>query len=354
MSRQRRPLVLTAQADLLDDLLGAAAAVGVAVDVAVDLGACRPLWTSAPLVLVGDDLAPALPETGLGPRPGVLLVGRGSPDDDAWAGAARVGAEDAVSLPAGEALLAERLTEAVEKPGEAKVVAVVSGCGGAGGSVTAAALALVAAAGREPAWLVDLDPLGGGADAGLGVELETGVRWADLGATAGRISAGALWDAVPVVEGVAVVACDGRSPDEPAPSAVRTVLAAARREGGTVVLDLPRHPTSAREQALAAADDVVVVVPAEVRAVLAARQVVRRFGALAPRSWALVRKVAAGVPPQEVARGLGMPLAGELDAEQAVRAAALCGRPAAMVRGTALAEVCRHLLDELAPGRGTA
>ena len=58
MNGAHRPLVVTGQTDLLDDLLGAAAAVGVAVDVAVDLSACRPQWTSAPLVLVGDDIAP--------------------------------------------------------------------------------------------------------------------------------------------------------------------------------------------------------------------------------------------------------------------------------------------------------
>ena len=348
----RRPLVLTADAGLLDDVLGAAAAVGVAVDVAVDPGACRPLWNLAPLVVVGDDLAPALSDAGVRPRSGVLLVGRGSPGNDAWAGAARVGAEDAVSLPAGEALLAERLTEAVEPAGEEKVVAVVSGCGGAGGSVTAAALALVAAR-QEPAWLVDLDPLGGGADVGLGIELDGGVRWAGLGVTSGRISTRALRDAVPSVDGVAVVACDGGGQDDPAPPAVRAVLAAAKREGGTVVVDLPRHVTPARDEALTTADEVVVVLPAEVRAVLAARQVLRRFGPVTPALRALVRKVDGGVPPRDVAGSLGLALGGELEHEPAVRAAALRGRPAAMVRGTALADVCRHLLDTVAPHRGT-
>ena len=60
MTGERRPLVVTADAELLDDVLGVAAAVGVAVDVAVEPGACGPQWTTAPLVLLGVDLAPAL------------------------------------------------------------------------------------------------------------------------------------------------------------------------------------------------------------------------------------------------------------------------------------------------------
>ena len=71
MTGERRPLVVTADAELLDDVLGVAAAVGVAVDVAVEPGACRPQWTTAPLVLLGVDLAPALAGTAAAaPAPG--------------------------------------------------------------------------------------------------------------------------------------------------------------------------------------------------------------------------------------------------------------------------------------------
>jgi len=344
MNGAHRPLVVTGQTDLLDDLLGAAAAVGVAVDVAVDLSACRPQWTSAPLVLVGDDIAPAFVDPYVHPRAGVLLVSRDSPGKEAWADAARIGAEDVLVLPTDEAALVERLADAVEPAEAARVVAVMPGCGGAGGSVTAAALALVAAGKAEAAWLVDLDPLGGGADAGLGAELASGVRWGDLSSTAGRVSPRALRDALPSVHGVAVLACD--TTDDLAPAAVRTVLAAARRGGGTVVIDMPRHLTAAVEQALAAADDVIVVVPAEVRAVLAARQLLRRVTALSPDPRIVVRKVPGGVPAEEVARGLGLRLAGRVDDEPEVRAALLAGRPEGLVQGTALGELCDRLLDD--------
>lgn len=344
MNGPRRPLVVTGQTELLDDLLGAAAAVGVAVDVAVDLGGCRPQWTSAPLVLVGSDLAPSFVDAPVHPRAGVFLVSRGSPGDEAWADAARAGAEEVLTLPADEAALVERLADAAEPAGAARVVAVLPGCGGAGGSVTAAALALVAAGKGCGAWLVDLDPLGGGADAGLGAELASGVRWGDLSTTAGRVSPQVLRDALPSVHGVAVLACD--TAEDLAPAAVRTVLAAARRGGSLVVIDLPRHLTAAGEQALAAADDVVVVVPAEVRAVLAARQLLRRTTPLNPEHRIVVRKVPRGVPALEVARGLGLRLAGEVDDEPEVRAALLAGRPEDLVRGTALGQLCHRLLDD--------
>lgn len=347
MNGPRRPLVVTGETELLDDLLGAAAAVGVAVDVGVDLSACGPQWTSAPLVLVGDDVVPAFVDACLHRRAGVLLVSRGSPGDAAMAGAARIGAEDMLVLPGDEAALVERLADAAEPAGAGRVVAVIPGCGGAGASATAAALALVAAGRGEAAWLVDVDPLGGGADAGLGAELASGIRWSDLSTTAGRVSPQVLRDALPSVNGVAVLACD--TADDLAPAAVRAVLAAARRGGGSVVIDLPRHLMTAGEQALAAADDVVVVVPAEVRAVLAARQLLRRTIPLNPAHRVVVRRVSDGVPAEEVARGLGLRFAGEVDDEPDVRAALLAGRPEGLVQGTTLGELCHGLLDDRVP-----
>ncbi len=354
MNASRRPLVVTGESELLDDVLGAAAAVGVAVDVALDLGACRPQWISAPLVLIGSDVASALVDAPAHRRAGVLLMSRGSPADGVSMDAARVGAEAALTLPTDEATLLERLADAAEPAGAAGVLAVLPGCGGAGASALAAALALTAAAaGTQRAWLIDLDPLGGGADAGLGAELAVGVRWTDLSTTAGRVSPLALRDALPSVRGVTVLACD--SADDLALAAVRSVLAAARRGDGTVVIDLPRHLTAATEHALATADAALLVVRAEVRAVLAARQLLRRMTRLGPEPQVVVRSVSGGgVPVEEVARGLGLRLAGALGDEQDVRAALLAGRPDGLVHGTALAELCRRLLDDTVTARRAA
>ncbi len=360
MTRQHRPLVLTADPELLDDLLGMAAAVGVAVDVAVEPTMCRPQWTEAPLVLLGADVAAATVAARLEPRAGVLLVSHGGRLPELPPAAAGVGVEDMVRLPSREAEVLERLADTAEHPAPARVIGVLGGRGGAGASVFAAGLALTAV-GRGPSWLVDLDPIGGGADAGLGAELAAGARWTDLGVVTGRLSPHALRSALPEVEGVAVVAAgaagaagsagsagEAGTGDLPA-EAVRAVIAAARRGGGTIVLDLGRSPTAARDVAAAAIEDLVLLVPAELRAVLAARRVVKSLGSTAPTPRVVVRVVPGGLPGPEVVRGLDLPLAGELPDEVVVRAAIQAGDPAALLRNTRLAALCEAILVVRAP-----
>jgi secretion/DNA translocation related CpaE-like protein len=341
MTRDRRPLLLTADPDLLDDLLGMAAAVGVAVDVAVEPTACHPQWTEAPLVLLGDDIAGAANR--LDSRADVLVVSRGTPRPELSTFAAALGVQDVIGLPDGESEVLERLADTAEPSAPARVIGVLGGRGGAGASVLAAGLAL-AAAGRGPSWLIDLDPLGGGADAGLGAELAVGARWSDLGVVTGRLSPQVLRSAVPEIEGVAVVAARDASSSDLAPEAVRAVIAAARRGGGTVVLDLGRSSTAARDEAIRAVGDLFLVVPAELRAVLAARRVVESLGLNVLRPRVVVRSVANALPGPDVARGLDLPFVGELPDEGVVRAAIQAGDPAAVLRNTQLAALCEALL----------
>ncbi len=77
----------------------------------------------------------------------------------------------------------------------------------------------------------------------LGGEREEGRRWPDFAASKGRLAGGALEESLPSVRGVRVLSW-GREPALPVPpEAVRSVLAAARRRGGVVVVDLPRGAT---------------------------------------------------------------------------------------------------------------
>jgi secretion/DNA translocation related CpaE-like protein len=348
MTRQNRPLLLTTDAELLDELLGLAAAAGVAVDVAAEPSAGRPLWTEAPLVLVGADVAPDLLSARLDPRPGVLLVAQGSPTETVRDVATAVGADDVVGLPSGEAVLLDRLADVAEPAARARVIGVIGGRGGAGASVLAAGLALTAVA-RGPAWLIDLDPLGGGADAGLGAELRIGARWSDLGVLTGRLSPAGLRNAVPEVHGVSVVAISHPA-EEPTPEAVRTVISAAGRGGGVVVLDLARHRTPARDAAIGALDDLLVVVPAEIRAMLAAGRVLGRLGPTPAAPRVVVRKTTDALPAREVLRGVGLPFAGELPDEARVFEASQLGDAPGLVRGTKLAALCATLLDRSLAG----
>lgn len=353
MTEQPRPLLLTADSELLDDLLGLAAAVGVAVDVAVEPTACGPQWMTAALVLVGADLADALADARLPARPGVLIVARDGPVDGLRDAVALAGAEEVIALDGGEGLLLDRLADSTEPAARAQVLAVVGGRGGAGASVLASALALSAAA-DGPAWLVDLDTLGGGADVGLGAELSAGARWADLDLLTGRLSSAALRRALPEADGVALVTGGGRAAADPTPEAVRAVLAAATRGSGTVVVDLPRNRTPARDEAVAAAHDLLVVVPAELRALVAAGQVVEGLGPTPAAVRAVVRPVSDGLPVREVLRVLALPSAGELPDEAEVPTALLTGEVAGLLRAPALSRLCRVLLGSPARTRVAA
>jgi hypothetical protein len=128
------------------------------------------------------------------------------------------------------------------------------------------------------------------------------------------------------------------------PEAVRAVVSTAVRGGGTTVLDLGRTATAAREVAVAAADDLLFVVPAELRAVIAARQVAESLPPTAPTPRLVVRTVPGALPGGEVARALDLSLAGELPDEVTVRAAVQTGEPAALLRGTRLAALCDAIL----------
>ncbi|MEV7009547.1 septum site-determining protein Ssd [Streptosporangium sp. NPDC051022] len=184
-----RPLVITEDLDLLDDLLRVAAAAGAELDVAHAPAHARPHWNRAPLVVVGGDMADALAATGPPPRHRVILVTRTPGDPDTWRKCVAVGAQAVLELPSAERQLVDEFADVVEPVSRAgAVVCVAGGRGGAGASVLAASLALSASRRRLRTLLVDADPLGGGLDVLLGQEEAGGARWADLVAREGRIS----------------------------------------------------------------------------------------------------------------------------------------------------------------------
>ena len=123
------------------------------------------------------------------------------------------------------------------------------------------------------------------------------------------------------------------------------MTAAAGRGAGVVVLDLARHRTAGRDAAIAALDELLVVVPAEIRAMLAAGRVLGRLGSTPAAPRVVVRTSAGSLPRQEVLRGMSLPFAGELPDESRVRDAARLGDATGLLRGTKLAELCGTLLD---------
>lgn len=347
----RLPLVLTSDGDLLDELLRLAAAGGTEVEVVADPAAARPRWAAAPLVMVGIDQAQSCLRARLPRRPRVVLVGRSRPGDPGWELAELIGAEHVAMLPAAEPWLVDRFAEGV--PGSAgtglgRVVAVIGGRGGAGASVLAGGLAVTAARGGLRTLLVDADPLGGGLDLVLGWEQLEGLRWPALTEADGRVDAPALVRALPSRGDLVMLSWDrGEAFSLPA-EAMAATMDAGRRGRDLVIVDLPRQLDDPAVIALQAADRAFLVVPAELRATAAAARVVAVAGLHCAELTVIVRGPAPGrLKAREVARALGLPLAGTLRPEPGLSRGLERGEaPASSGRGP-LATLCQRLLTEL-------
>ena len=314
--RQGGPLIVTEDAVLLDDLLRLCAAAGARPEVHHGVPERRGSWEAAPLVLVGDDAARRV--RGAARRRGVVLVGRDQDDSGVWRRAVEIGADHVLMLPDGEQWLVDRIADVAEGVGRpALTVGVLGGRGGAGASTLACALAVTSAREGRRTLLVDADPLGGGLDVLLGGESAEGLRWPAFAASRGRVGGGALEESLPELHALRVLSWDRGDSVAIPPQAVRAVLAAARRRGGAVVVDLPRRIDEGVAEALAQLDLVLLVVPADLRGIAAAARVASSVGMVLRDLRVAVRgPYAPGLDDREVARLLGLPLVGEVPAER--------------------------------------
>ncbi|MFE5597742.1 septum site-determining protein Ssd [Streptomyces coelicoflavus] len=371
--RQSGPLIVTEDPDLLDDLLRLCAAAGAMPEVHHSLPETQPStppafptaatsstsptvstsftssasawptgWEAAPLVLVGDDAARRV--RGAVRRRGVVLVGRDQDDSGVWQRAVEIGADHVLMLPDGEQWLVDRIADVAEGVGRpALTVGVIGGRGGAGASTLACALAVTSAWEGLRSLLVDADPMGGGLDVLLGGETADGLRWPAFAASRGRVGGGALEESLPELHSLRVLSWDRGDCVAVPPQAVRAVLAAARRRGGTVVVDLPRRIDDGVAEVLAQLDVGILVVPAELRAVAAAGRVAAVVGMVLRDLRVAVRgPYASGLDDREVARLLGLPLAGEVPVESGLLRATESRRPPGTPSRGPLARFCRE------------
>ncbi|MFF3316569.1 septum site-determining protein Ssd [Streptomyces sp. NPDC003035] len=351
------PLIVTEDLALLDDLLRLCAAAGADPEVHHTVPEHRASWADAPLVLVGEDAAKRC--RGAARRQGVILVGRGAEDredPEVWRRAVEIGADCVLRLPDAESWLVDRIADAAEGAGkQALTVGVIGGRGGAGASTLACALALAGARTGRRTLLVDGDPLGGGLDVLLGGERAEGRRWPDFAASKGRVAGGALEESLPSVRGLRVLSWDRGDSVLVPPEAMRSVLAAARRLGGIVVVDLPRRIDAAVTEALAQLDLGLLVVPGELRAVAAAQRVASLVGLVLGDLRAVVRgPYAPGLDEQWVADALRLPLAGELPHDPGLLTALDSGAPpGGEVRGP-LGRFCAQFWDRALAPEGTS
>jgi secretion/DNA translocation related CpaE-like protein len=343
------PLIVTADEVLLDDLLRLCAAVGVTPELVHEPGAFRATWLGASLVVVGADAAAEISRLDPVRRGNVLVVTHDGRRPEVWQHALAIGAEDVLTLPAGEVDLRDRLADTVDGAGRASsTIAVVGGCGGAGASILAAALATVAARRGRRVLLVDGDPLGGGLDLVIGLERVEGLRWPDLAGTVGRVSAPSLRTALPAVKELALMSWDRGQQLTIRADVMREVLAAGQRGNDLVVIDLPRRLDPAAQEALTAATTAILVVPAEVRAIAAATRVKTGIVPLCRDVRLIVRAPGVtGIDAGSVASTLGLDLLGSMRADPAVAESVDRGfGPCRRGRGPLVA-LCGRVLNEL-------
>ena len=340
-------LVLTSDPVLARHLLSVVAAVGLRAEEPATDEDLRRTWRSSAAVLVGADRAARVTELVLPSRPAVYVVGRDGERSETYAWSTRLRAAVA-TLPDGARDLADALSVLLGESATAGVVAVTGGSGGVGASTLAAALALAGAREGLRTFLLDTDHAGGGIDVLLGAEHLTGWRWSRFDAARGHL--GDLGGSLPHCDGVDVLAVDrlGGSGTRLRAEQVVAVIEAASRTHDLVVVDLPRDHGPAQEEVLRRARGAVLVVRADVRGVAAADVAVR---SLVPQCRELTVVVRTGrghaLDPELVADALGLPLAGILDEDPAVPAAAERGDPPGQPARSSLARLCGQLLVDL-------
>lgn len=249
-----RPLLLTSDTRLVDDVLRVGAATGV--EFAVQALPTTSAWSAAPLVLVGPDALEAASAQAVARRQGVVVVRRRERIDDSeipaslWRAAVAIGAEHVVELPDGERWMIDRLAEVHdESTAGGPVISCVSAVGGAGASTLACLLA------RETeGLLVDIDTYG------AAVPVDGGIRWSDLTATRGRVPTSSLKSALPSIQGTHVLTGTPDARFAVPIDALQSVLDAGARGFPCTVVDTPRGEAEATRTAWSRSDIVIVVV----------------------------------------------------------------------------------------------
>lgn len=308
-----RPLIITDDDLVLDDLLRVAAAAGVDMAHGVDPGA-RTAWRAAPLVLIDADLIPAALAARLEQRSGVIAVSRSELGAASLQHCLRLGVERTATLGQDDDVIIEMLAATLSTgSGDGSTIAVMGACGGAGASVFAAALAATAQRSGLGVVLADCDEWGPGLDVLLGIEDRRGIRWDELVAPSGRLPPDALHRALPSArygKGRVAVLCHGRPGGREIPAdVVDVILDSGRRAGDLTVADLPRHPTAAGDRVLEKADLVVLVTTADVRGCFAAERIAHRLTELGAMPELVVRGPSpGGIGADDLGAALGLPV----------------------------------------------
>lgn len=331
-------LLITRDVQVRDAVESAAAALGLEPTLAPDADAVRGDWARAGTVLVGQDRLEQVHRLGLISRDRVFLIGPDAAALAAWS--APLNAVVVQLGPQGAGL--GQILNGSGSVTSGSVVVVVGGSGGVGTSTLAAGLAYRASATGRSVALVDLDLLGGGIDLLVGAESVPGWRWPRLARAEGQL--GDIAALLPDVDGLCLLAMGRGDGREILPAAVSAVITALARDRDLVVVDAARGSGPLAGAALRRASRVLLVAGSDVRSIAAARQVATNLdsGEVVVRA-----SKAAAMPPDLVAESIGLPLAGVLMEDAAVRLAAEQGVPPGMSRRRGWGRSCAALADRL-------
>ncbi|WP_158712122.1 nucleotide-binding protein [Streptomyces rimosus] len=263
-------------------------------------------WHDAYLVLVGDQSATALAERHPTHRDRVIVVGHDPDDAQVWERSDPLDATAVMVLPYDQAMLRRRVLYAERGTDPTWTLAVLSGCGGAGGTLFATALAMAAQRAHHRVALMDADPVG----CALQLLLED-------------VATHQEGDAPDGPDGVAtrlicatrpVGLCGGIDPEDYLP-----LLHVLQKEQDIVVVDAPRGPSPAAAAILEHADLALVVVPDTQRGIASTARVLDWVTAFASRTAIVVRRLVDEAPsPDQVAAALHVPLLGCTATESSV------------------------------------
>ena len=318
------PIVLvTLSQQLQDDVARIAAAAGVELQVVSALR--EGLALQPEVLLLGTDCtAVPVPAGRRNAGTGTLDVIVVGPEEgyDAWRLAERMDAARVAVLPAAAGWLAEYLSRR-RQSGSGLVVGVLAGSGGAGATTLACWLAHAAVRNGVSALLVDGDPWGGSLELALGALDVHGVRWPDLADVRGTLNPLQLISNLPQVEGFSLLSMrlpvreqpgeeqpGGGAPSYPGARPVAAVVSAARAGYQLTVVDLARH-AAGLDLLLPSCDALLVIVPGQIRQLLAARAMLADVGTL-PALGVIRGPVDDGLDEQQASDILGVPLAGYL------------------------------------------
>lgn len=357
---EHRPLLVTSDPDLLDDVLRMAAATGVELQHEAE-PINRGAWRTAPLIVIDLPQVASALGSGFPRRDGLIAITRTAPDEAAWQQCMRLGVEQVVRHPAAggggpdggvdaEQFLVERFSRLTSSVGEdGAIVAVLGACGGAGATVLAAATAIAAQRGGRHTLLADCDPWGAGLDVVLGIEPDVGLHWSDLDAPAGRLSTGALRRALPSLtvgrDQLPVLTYGTGSQRQVAPDVVDVVLTSVRRAGELAVVDLPRTPEPVADRVLGLAALAVLVVPADVRSTYAALRQRQRLADLGVPAALVVRGPApGGLTAPEISQALGLEVLATMRPQARLATELDNGRPPGLERRSQLARAAERVV----------